>query len=560
VCIVARLCKCVIVAGSLSLIGGCQSVGPVAIDQGRGRYNHIIQETSKEQTFANIIRVKHHEPTTFMDVTEVDATTTFSGTASGGLTNIGATAGLRSTTAGTINGEIGNIAGGVTYTESPLIRYQPLLGQALVAQLATPISPDVIWSLYDSGWNVAPLLDLSTGFLTLDSDEFYAVLNTIAELDGEGRLQIVAEKSDLTKAKDQMASGKLTPDKNGSVVLQVTNKAANSGTSDALVLYFLPYHPHSPNERPSRKARDNVLWLQLLRLYAGTQLNCLTNTEQPPADGTPAATAQQSSAGTAPSSGSSPTPGGTTPQPSVATASNSRGPTVPQCTPRPADSIEVRTMPVTPANRIHKWMVDGEIRKQTISGAPLMRTNSALGILTTATGQPNPRIIFLAPEDYANIRSYIWNDPGRKDPDLTYYTLNPTDETTGDEGPVSSPPTPEMAELNRITVQWLTKYAEGDSPTRVYLPPNPEQHFNEFVQVNRRLGHLRRYILIIRSSAPPPIDAYVAHFDHGEWYYIAGDDEISQKNFHLISLFLTMMAVPSTTPPLAPTISVGGGM
>ena len=148
--VVVRIGKCVIVAGILGLSGGCQSVGPIAIDQGRERYNHIIQETSKQQTFANIIRVYRHDPTTFMDVTEVDASTTVSGSVSGGLTNMGATPGIRSTTAGTISGQIGNVGGGVTYTEAPLIRYQPLLGQALVGQLATPVSPDAMASLYDS--------------------------------------------------------------------------------------------------------------------------------------------------------------------------------------------------------------------------------------------------------------------------------------------------------------------------------------------------------------------------------------------------------------------------
>jgi hypothetical protein len=33
---------------------------------------------------------------------------------------------------------------------------------------------------------------------------------------------------------------------------------------------------------------------------------------------------------------------------------------------------------------------------------------------------------------------------------------------------------------------------------------------------------------------------------------------VSQKNFDLIALFLTMMAVPSATTPISPTISVGG--
>ena len=80
----------------------------------------------------------------------------------------------------------------------------------------------------------------------------------------------------------------------------------------------------------------------------------------------------------------------------------------------------------------------------------------------------------------------------------------------------------------------------------------------DFIKGNERLGRLRRYILIIHDEAPPS-NAYVSHFDHGEWYYIAAEDEISQKNFDLVTLFLTMMAIPSGTAPLTPSISVGGG-
>ncbi len=71
------------------------------------------------------------------------------------------------------------------------------------------------------------------------------------------------------------------------------------------------------------------------------------------------------------------------------------------------------------------------------------------------------------------------------------------------------------------------------------------------------LGFLRRYILIIQSDSPPS-EAYVSYFFNGTWYSIAADDAVSQKNFTLISLFLTMMAIPSAVPPLSPVINVGG--
>lgn len=487
------------VAGIPVLLGGCQYVGPIAIDQGRDRYNHIIESTSKEQTFANILRVYYHEPTLFMDVTEVDATTTMSGAASGAITNIGARAG---NSGGTLAGQTGGFNTGVTYSESPLIRYQPLLGQALVAQLATPVSVEAIWYLYQSGWDVTPLLDLSTAWLTLDSDEFFAALNTVAELDGKSALQLVAEKSDVTKAKDEMASGKLNTDQKANVILQVTNKAATPGTSDALVIYHLPYHPHDVHKNPREKLREDMLWRQLLRLYAGTQPKCLS--------------------GGAPGRGKA----------------DAGGANKARCTLHPTDSIEVRTMPVTAEKRI-----DAQI----ISGAPMMRTNSALGILKSAIEEPTPRIEFVNIGQYERIRSRPWNDP-QLNKDLVYYTLTP-DELKPDK--------PKLDVFEREALGWLADRSP-EKPTRVYLPPNPERQFDDFVNVNRVLGQLRRYILIIESDVLPPADAYVAHLEHGKWYYIDGNDVVSQKNFNLVSLFMTMMAVPPTTPPLSPAITVGG--
>jgi hypothetical protein len=524
VCVVVRVCKWLTLAGTLGLFGGCQSVGPIAIDQGRHRYNHIIQETSKEQTFANIIRVHYREPTTFMDVTEVDATTTFSGTATGGLTNIGATAGLRSTSAGTINGEIGNIGGGVTYTESPLVRYQPLLGQALVGQLATPISPDALASLFDSNWAAIPLLDFASALVTLDDDNTDPALSAIGYLGRHRLLELVAEKSDLTKGSDSTASGPLRKSNGGNVTLEVTNKATNTGASDTLAIYFRP-------RRPDRLSQE--MWNRLRSYYAGTQ----------------ARPAQK----TAPMC-----PGGQCSKPD-------------QNTERANNRIELRTKAVTP---------DKMISAHLTSGAPLLRTYSALGILKNAMEAPHPIIGVVDRECYDTIRSHKWNNTFEQDPDLAFFTLLPSEER---QCGVKVTNDPSLSMWDPLLPEWLEYYSldisrpednrvsEGLTRQRliqagfstkdvpfVYAPPGISN--KNYINANDRLATLRRYILIIQSDSLPP-DPYVAYFDQGKWHYIARDDQISQKNFQLITLFMTMMAVPGASQqPLTPAITVGGGM
>lgn len=481
-------------------------VGPIAIDQGRGSYNNVIQSTSKEMTFSNILRVYYHEPTSFMDVTEVDATTTFAGTVNGGVSNIGAKPG---TSGGTLAGQVESVAGGATYSESPLVRYQPLLGQPLVAQLATPVGPDQLASLYESSWGVAPVLDFSASYLTLDYDETYAALNTLAALDAMSRIELVGEKSDLTKTKDTTKSGTIGKVNGANVTLEVTNKASSSGTSDSLVVYFLPFHPHAKTANLGEQRRETELWNRLLRLYAKTQPKndkCPSSSEFVGLDRYPSS-----------------------------------------CL-----SVELRTMPVARTKMMSEHLS---------SGAPLMKTYSAIGILKNAVEPPNPRLGFVTPEVYRRIRGYKWNSYA-DNPDFTFYTLCPGDENSksgghpADEKPFHS--ADDQKEDQRVTDEVIAFLEKHPKSPYVYISGPADTTGNDFVKGNERLGHLRRYVLVIVSNEPPP-DAYVSHFYHGQWYSIAGDDEISQKNFDLISLFMTMMAVPSTTPPVGTSISVGGG-
>lgn len=206
--------------------------------------------------------------------------------------------------------------------------------------------------------------------------------------------------------------------------------------------------------------------------------------------------------------------------------------------------IELRTMPLMP-DKLHGTGI--------VSGAPLMRTYSALGILKNATEPPNPKIAFVSPEKYQEINSYPWNQQYRTR--SGFYTLLRNDENPDDN--VDFKDDPALKKIEQEVESWL--WLPRRDPVFVYEPKFADTLGDDYIKGNRRLGLFRRYILIIEDDQPPINPAYVVHAEHGKWYYIDGHDEISRNNFTLISLFLTMMAVPSTTPPISPTISVGGG-
>ncbi len=508
--------------GVSSILAGCQTVGPLAIDLGRDRYNGVIQSTSKEQTLSNIVRVSNHEPTSFMEVSEVDATTSFSGNLSGAVSGIGATAGTRSQSAGTIAGQVGAIASGVTYSESPLIRYTPLLGQPLVAQLVTPVSVDALEYLSESNWQPSPLFDLASSYLTPDLSEFYPALNIISELYNDGALSFVAASSELTKPQGPTSDERTSRTPLGTLTLEVANKPASSGRNDALDIYLLPLHQHQQRSKLAEGRQVLQLWVRLLWIYSGSQPKFT-----PPKD---SGCAQI----------------GATMSPSALRMLDVRLGSldrkldldeVRKCLP---NFIELRTTPI-PAQKA--------VAAGLSSGAPLLKTYSALGVLKNAAEKPRPRFTFIDRGVYEKIRSHPWNLNADT---LSFYTLLPEDESEGDETPVAKGEEADAAKIDREAVDWLER---PGADVFIYNPQGVSQE--EYVRVNGRLGFLRRYILIIVADQQPA-NAYVSHFADGKWYYIADDDEISQKNFDVVSLFLTMMAIPSAVPPIAPTIAVGG--
>jgi hypothetical protein len=549
----------VLAATVLTAVGGCQFLGPSSIEMGRGRYNNVIQSTSMEQTMANIVRVYDHEPPMFMDVTEVDAALSAGGSATGASTNIGAKHGNQGI--GIIAGQVGSAGGTIQYSETPTIRYQPLLGQALVAQLVTPVSVDALGLLYDSTWGVAPLLDFSTNYLTPDSTNFYAALDTITELYDMEAMEMAAAQSSLLQASKSADTAKTSAAQK--------SDATHASNNDSLVFYLLPYHKAFGADQNRRALQ---LWIRMLRIYNGSQ---------PPFK----------SPGKCKSVGLSLDDAvladwdihianhvkGTEAQKNQ-TLNDAR-----DCIP---DFVELRIVPAplnfsglpnpNPSNAKGKRGAVG-LPFGISTDAPLMRTYSALGILKNATdrGTSSPRIGFVTPEEYTEIRGNSWNT----DPGASYYTLLPSEldsvdcppamkQKGGCENTEQQTPGENTSDLDTRLVNWLRNSGApaGQSggasayPDGVTVMEEPGADVLDFqhLYLNARLGTLRRYVLIVVADSLPSDPVYVSYSDGDRWYYIAKDDVVSQRNFQLLSLFMSMMAIPPSTQPLSPVINVGG--
>jgi hypothetical protein len=227
----------------------CQHLGPWALEQGRGRYNEKIHLTSRDQLFANIIRVYYQENPLFMDVSEVDAAELIQGTVSGGTTGLGGLSGLANegpvidfpngtgaVRSKTVSGHAGAVAGSFGYQESPTIRYFPLSGQALVAQIVTPLSVTSLANLISSDWPFISTLDLALDRITPNYQDYYAALNAIVSLDDYGALVVAATKSDATKPET------FKPQRIDGTNFTIQTTASEQQATDSLTLYLQPNH------------------------------------------------------------------------------------------------------------------------------------------------------------------------------------------------------------------------------------------------------------------------------------------------------------------------------
>lgn len=266
----AMIAPVLLVSGVLAS-GGCDTVGPYSIKLGRNFYNDVIQQTSADQLLLNLARIHNHEMPLFMEVTEVDATVQVQANVNSATTGIGARPGP---TGGTLAGQVASVGGTAQYTEAPTIRYQPLQGAPLIAQLNSPISVDSLVYMFNSDWTLDTVLPLTVDRFTAGYSDYYVALNSIIELDRSNALIIEANQIDESESSRKKGGGK---------------KAAGGGGkpgsgSNALTLFFSPKGLANDSfecDTGIKYTSFNVErvavhhWLRLLRIYNGIDVHSL---------------------------------------------------------------------------------------------------------------------------------------------------------------------------------------------------------------------------------------------------------------------------------------------
>lgn len=549
----------------------CQVVGPRSLIAGRPNYTDAIHQTTVEQILTNILRVRDGESTQFMDVSEVDSQLTFGAQLTGGQANIGAKSGGGASGAVSGTSTSGAVSAALQYNEQPTIRYAPLLGQALVAQITTPINAASIVKLYGSGWPILSVLTMSVDNITPRYADYYAAINAIADLDQYGAINLAAGKSELTSPKHMDGRSSANGNKPKNIMINIVSNVGwttsaqgeeSENHSDTLILFLLPERvgfppirglpigypvytdsrlpgsgdlckPPTPQEEaePSFEeaermlAERNVLhlWIRLLQLYQGTQ---------PPS---PASTTPPKGKGDANSVKLSPPYPGDTELARLNRLVDIAGnETVLQktVTDKLPLRIEIRTAPIDPS-----W----GYRNQ----APILRTRSALGVLKALIFQKT--LEAMTPFEYQRM---LQTKPNKQFSDVgNFYVLTENQVKIYN---VSH-------NQNNILQLHATNWANTTNCylfTQMMEPSTGEFSYQDSYK-EIELASIRRFI-ILEVTAERPTDAYVSVAGpDGKWYSIASGDMVSKLNFSLVAQFMTMQAIASQTPPLTPTLSVG---
>jgi hypothetical protein len=190
------------------LIGAtaCRPLGPAAVRDDRSEYAASISESWKRQTLLHIVKLRYLDPPIFVDVGQIVAGYSLETTV---------TAGASFPESAALGGSTATLGGATRYTDRPTITYTPLTGNRFVRGLMTPLPPDSIFFVIQSGWPADAVLfatvasinglknqETSLGALAAPQPQFLRALALMRQLQLAGtvgmRVQSDANKQEST--------------------------------------------------------------------------------------------------------------------------------------------------------------------------------------------------------------------------------------------------------------------------------------------------------------------------------------------------------------------------
>lgn len=132
-----------LIAVAALLVTGCTNMGPKTVPRDRFEYNLAISDSWKEQVLLNVVKMRYADMPLFLDVASI---------VSGYTLTSAVELGGQVSSEGAVQGDF--LRGGVSgqYTDRPTITYAPITGQKFNQNFMTPVPPQAIMFLLESGW------------------------------------------------------------------------------------------------------------------------------------------------------------------------------------------------------------------------------------------------------------------------------------------------------------------------------------------------------------------------------------------------------------------------
>ncbi len=142
------LTRCTILLAAMAL-GACATrLGPKTIPAARFDYNERIARSQNEQLLLNLVRLRYRDTPVFLDVGTVIAQYTLDA-----RVDLLPSLNVEETGGAGLGADLGG-----AYSEQPTITYEPISGAEFTRRLLTPIPPQTIILLSQSGWSIERLL------------------------------------------------------------------------------------------------------------------------------------------------------------------------------------------------------------------------------------------------------------------------------------------------------------------------------------------------------------------------------------------------------------------
>jgi hypothetical protein len=207
-------------------------LGPQTVTRDRFDYNVQIANSWKEQTLLNIVKIRYADMPMFLELASVVSGYTLEGTV-----NLGGTA--SSTSA--IQGNFLSLGTSGKYTDRPTITYAPITGQQFNHSFLTPIPPQAVLFLMQSGWPAELILPVTVD--SVNGLRASVVAGTGEHAGDPGYYRAIELLSAVHKS--------------GSVGMQIKRRGTDEETT---VLFF--YQEHLPPELKAQLAEfDRLLGL-----------------------------------------------------------------------------------------------------------------------------------------------------------------------------------------------------------------------------------------------------------------------------------------------------------